>query len=142
MPKFEYAKGRISESLQFIATEMKEFEEEYIYKTWKDYQNDNKLQKLIDRTIENILTALIEVCGTILTQKNIPVKNYSQVLKECGKLFGLCVEDQDKLAKLAIQRNRFAHRYLNFRWQAVKTFIETKPLVSELLKKILEMGSE
>ena len=142
MPKFEYAKGRISESLQFIATEMKEFEDEYISKTWMDYQNDSKLQKLTDRTIENILTALIEVCGTILTQKNIPVKNYSQVLKECGRLLGLCAEDQEKLAKLAIQRNRLAHRYLNFRWQAVKAFIETKPLVSELLKKILETGTE
>ena len=28
MPEFKYAKGRISESLQFIATELKEFEKD------------------------------------------------------------------------------------------------------------------
>jgi len=39
----------------------------------KDCQQDNKLQKLMDRTVENILIALIEVCGTVLTQEDIPI---------------------------------------------------------------------
>jgi len=142
MPEFKYAKGRISESLQFIAKEMKEFEQEYSSKTWEDYQQDNKLQKLIDRTIENILTALIEVCGTVLTQETIAVESYAQVLKECSKLLGFSEEEQEKLAKLAIQRNRLAHRYLNFRWQAVKMFVDLKPLVMSLLEKILARGKE
>jgi len=138
MPEFRYARGRINESLQFIAGEMKEFEQEYSSKTWKDYQQDSKLQKLIDRTVENILTALIEVCGTVLAQEDIAVESYAQVLKECSKLFNFSEEEQEKLAKLAIQRNRLAHRYLNFRWEAVKMFIETKSLISRLLRKILE----
>lgn len=138
MPEFRYARGRINESLQFIAGEIKEFEQEYSSKTWKDYQQDSKLQKLIDRTVENILTALIEVCGTVLTQEGIAVESYTQILKECSELFNFSEEEQEKLAKLAIQRNRLAHRYLNFRWEAVKMFIETKSLVSRLLTKILE----
>lgn len=138
MPEFRYARGRINESLQFIAGETKEFEQEYSSKTWKDYQQDSKLQKLIDRTVENILTALIEVCGTVLTQEGIAVESYTQILKECSELFNFSEEEQEKLAKLAIQRNRLAHRYLNFRWEAVKMFIETKSLVSRLLTKILE----
>jgi uncharacterized protein YutE (UPF0331/DUF86 family) len=138
MPEFKYAEGRIIDSLQFIATEMREFEDEYEDKTIDDYKKDRKLQKLIDRTVENILTALIEICGTILTRQNIPVESYAQVLKECGKLFNFSNEEQEKLAKLAIQRNRFAHRYLNFRWQAVNMFRDNKPLISELLRKILE----
>ena len=138
MPEFRYARGRINESLQFIAGEMKEFEQEYSSKTWKDYEQDSKLQKLIDRTVENILTALIEACGTVLTQEGIAVESYAQVLKECSKLFNFSEEEQEKLAKLAIQRNRLAHRYLNFRWEAVKMFIETKSLILRLLTKILE----
>jgi len=138
MPEFKYARGRINESLQFIAGEIKEFEQEYSSKTWKDYQQDSKLQKLIDRTVENILTALIEVCGTVLTQEGIAVESYAQILKECSKLFNFSEEEQEKLAKLAIQRNRLAHRYLNFRWEAVKVFMETKSLILRLLTKILE----
>ncbi|PIV23774.1 MAG: hypothetical protein COS40_03340, partial [Deltaproteobacteria bacterium CG03_land_8_20_14_0_80_45_14] len=69
MPEFTYAKGRVAESIQYLSEEIKEFESEYANKTWKDYQNDKKLQKLMDRTVENVLTALIEVCGTILAEE-------------------------------------------------------------------------
>lgn len=138
MPEFKYAKGRIIESLQFIGSEMKEFDEDYASKGWEEYQKDKKLQKLIDRTVENILTALVEVCGTILTQDNISVENYAQILRECSKKFGFSEDEQESLAKLAIQRNRLAHRYLNFRWQAISLFTKLRPLISKLLAEILK----
>ena len=118
--------------------EMKEFDEDYASKNWEDYKKDKKLQKLIDRTVENILIALIEVSGTILVQKSIPIENYIQVLKECAKIFGFSEREQEDLSKLALQRNRLAHRYLNFRWQAINMFVKVKPLISRLLTKILE----
>src|SRR3989338_5595197 len=138
MPDFKYAKGRIIESLQFIAEEIKEFDQEYASKAWTDYQNDKKLQKLVDRTIENIITALIEVCGTILTQQNTAVDNYAQVLSECAKKLGFSIQEQESISKLALQRNRLAHRYLNFRWQAVAMFKEQRPIINKILTKIME----
>lgn len=138
MPEYRYARGRIAESIQFISQEMKEFNDEYRDKPWKDYQNDRKLQKLIDRTVENILTALVEVCGTLLAEEGITVESYSDALKKCGKIFSFVEEEQEKLAGLAIQRNRLAHRYLNFRWQAIKMFNEQRELVMKLIAKILE----
>jgi uncharacterized protein YutE (UPF0331/DUF86 family) len=136
MPKFNYAKGRITDSLQFIATEIKEFEQDYIFKSWKDYKKDRKLQKLMDRTVENIFTALIEICGTILTQQGVSVESYAQVLSECAQRLGFSEEEQEILAKIALQRNRLAHRYLNFRWQAINMFIKNKSLILKLLTKI------
>ena len=47
MPEYNYARERITDFLQFIATEIKEFEEDYIFKSWKDYKKDRKLQKLM-----------------------------------------------------------------------------------------------
>jgi uncharacterized protein YutE (UPF0331/DUF86 family) len=138
MPEFKYARGRIADSLRFITEEIKEFDHDYSSKTWKNYQEDRKLQKLIDRTVENILTALIEVGGTILTQEGISAENYAQVLGKCAKKFGFSEAEQVSLAKLAMQRNRLAHRYLNFRWQAVMMFVETRPLILQLLTKISE----
>jgi len=138
MPKFNYAKGRITDSLQFIATEIKEFEQDYIFKSWKDYKKDRKLQKIMDRTVENIFTALIEMCGTILTQQGVSVESYAQVLSECAQRLGFSEEEQEILAKIALQRNRLAYRYLNFRWQAINMFIKNKSLILKLLTKILE----
>lgn len=116
---------------------IKEFDEDYASKKWENYRKDKKLQKLMDRTVENILTALIEVSGTVLTQEGIPIESYAQVLSECAKKFGFSEKEQEELSKLAIQRNRLALRYLNFRWQAVNMFVKLKPLVLRLLEKIL-----
>lgn len=137
MPKFHYAKGRISESIQFISQEMKEYEQEYAHKVLKDYQNDRKIQKLMDRTLENNLNALIEICGTILIEEGIAVESYSDALKKCGKLFNFTDDEQNILAKLALQRNRLAHRYLNLRWQAITMYTEQRKLVKKLIMLIL-----
>jgi len=53
-------------------------------------------------------------------------------------LLGFSEEEQDHLSRLAVQRNRLAHRYLNFRWQAIKMFKEQKPLVVKFATKILD----
>jgi hypothetical protein len=45
MPEFKYAKGRVAESIPYLSEEIREFESEYADKTWKDYQDDKKLQK-------------------------------------------------------------------------------------------------
>jgi uncharacterized protein YutE (UPF0331/DUF86 family) len=138
VPEFRYAKGRILESVQFVSEEMREFETEYAETTWKGYQDDRKLQKLMDRTVENILTAIIEVSGTILTEEGIRVTSYADALIKCTRLIGFSEEEQERLSKLAVQRNRLAHRYLNFRWQAVKMFAEERGLVARLMERILE----
>ena len=142
MPEFNYARGRIEESLQFITGEIKEFESEYASKKFNNYQEDKKLQKLMDRTVENILTALIEVCGTILVQEGVDVENYGEALAKCCKLLGLSEEEQRNLSKLAIQRNRLAHRYLNFRWQAIKTYVDSKDIILKIIDLILKRERE
>jgi len=139
VPEFNYAQGRISDSLQFIALEIKEFEEDYLKVSWEEYKADRKLQKLMDRTVENIFTALIELCGTILTQQGIAVESYAQVLSEYSRRLGFSEEEQQVLAKIALQRNRLAHRYLNFRWQSINMFVKNKPLILRLLSKISEL---
>jgi uncharacterized protein YutE (UPF0331/DUF86 family) len=138
MPEFKYARGRIADSIRFISTEMKEFQEDYARKTRKDYQIDRKLQKLMDRTVENILTALIEICGTYLTEQNIAAENYAEALRGCAQALGFKQSEQEKLASLAVLRNRLAHRYLNFRWEAIKSFKAQSSLIVKLMTTILE----
>lgn len=139
MTDFYYAKGRVLESIQYISDELKEFERDYDGKTWPEYQNDRKIQKLMDRTVENILTALIEVSGTLATRNTIKVENYADALRKASELLGFNQEDQEKLGKLAAQRNRLAHRYLNFRWQVIRIFKDNRRLLLDFIKKILEL---
>jgi len=102
MLEFNHAKGRIADSLRFIATEMKEFEDDYSSKSWKEYKEDRKLQKLMDRTVENIFTALIEICGTLLSRQGIAAESYSQILSECSKKLGFTEDEQAVFGKIAV----------------------------------------
>ena len=92
----------------------------------------------MDRTVENIFTALIEICGTILVQEGVDVENYGEALAKCCKLLGLSEEEQRNLSKLAVQRNRLAHRYLNFRWQAIQAYVNNKDVVLKIVDLILK----
>lgn len=138
MPDYQYSKGRIIASVQFVSEEMREFETEYSSQSWENYRDDKKVQKLIDRTVENILTALIEICGTILTEEGVAVDSYGEALRKCSRLFNFPEDQQERLAKLAVQRNRLAHRYLNFRWQAIEMFKKEKHLVERLVNLVLD----
>jgi uncharacterized protein YutE (UPF0331/DUF86 family) len=138
MPEFSYAKGRIIESIAFVTGEMKEFDQDYANKKYNEYSIDAKLQKIIDRTIENILTAIIEMSGAILAENNIKTDSYSEVMRKIGLYFEFSDTECEILASFAVQRNRLAHRYLNFRWQVVTFYNKNKEIVKRLLQKIYE----
>lgn len=137
MPEFNYAKGRVLDSLQFI-TEMNEFKNDYADKNLNDYTDNRKLQKLIDRTVENILTALIEVCGAVNSENGIAVSSYQEAIKECARFLKFTEDEQYRLAKFASLRNRLAHRYLNFRWQVIKTFRQETTLIAKFIETIFQ----
>lgn len=137
MPEFRYARGRIVDSIRYLSEELKEFQDDYADRSWQDYQKDKKLQKLIDRTVENILTALIEVCGAFLTNQGIAAESYSDALRKAASLLDLTEQEQNDLAGLALQRNRLAHRYLNFRWQTIRAFSDKKELVAKVAELLL-----
>jgi len=82
---------------------------------------------------------LIEVSGTLATRNTIKVENYADALRKASELLGFNQEDQEKLGKLAAQRNRLAHRYLNFRWQVIRIFKDNRRLLLDFIKKILEL---
>jgi len=138
MPEFNYAKGRIVESIAFVTGEMKEFDQDYANKKYNEYSIDAKLQKIIDRTIENILTAIIEMSGAILAENNIKTDSYSEVMRKIGSFFEFSDTECEILASFAVQRNRLAHRYLNFRWQVVTFYNKNKEIVKRLLQNIYE----
>ncbi|MBU4120463.1 MAG: DUF86 domain-containing protein [Proteobacteria bacterium] len=137
MPEFRYAGGRILESIRYMSEELAEFQNDYAGRTFKEYQADRKLQKLIDRTVETVLTALIEVCGTFLTEEGIAVESYADALRKTSERLGFGERDQNDLAALAIHRNRLAHRYLNFRWQTIRFFSDRRDLIAAILARLL-----
>jgi uncharacterized protein YutE (UPF0331/DUF86 family) len=63
-------------------------------------------------------------------------ENYPDAMKKVGDFFGFNESEADILAKFAIQRNRLAHRYLNFRWEVAKFYITNRATLKKLLNAI------
>jgi len=142
MPEYTYAKGRIAETVQFIAKEMKEFEDDYAKLTWDEYQRDSKTQKIVDRTVENILNALVEVSGTILSEEGKAAENYADTLRMAAEMLGFKPDEPKELSKLALHRNRLVHRYLNMKWQAIMAYKAQIGFIKRVMEAVLERESK
>lgn len=59
-------------------------------------------------------------------------------MRKIGEFFKFKEEDIEVLSKFASLRNRLAHRYLNFKWQVVKFYIEHADLLKQLPRQIYE----
>lgn len=137
-PFKKYGNGRVVDSIQFILREMAEFDQDYANKDCKKYTNDIKLQKLIEKTIENVLTAVIDVNKVELTREGIVSENCSERMRTVGRLFKLDEFECEELAKLVNQRNYLMYRYLDLKWQVVITYKKNRPLLMKFLRLVLD----
>lgn len=138
-PEFSYSKGRIPATVEFITKEMEDFDKYFADITWKEYKLLETIKaKALEKTVENILTALIEISGTISVEEGKTVENYFAAINEASSILRFDEDAVLSLAKLAVQRNRIVHRYLDFKWEAIKSYKDNKGLLKDFLKKVLD----
>lgn len=70
------------------------------------------------------------------------MENYSDALRKAERELGLSEQEQNALAALALQRNRLAHRYLNFRWQTIRAFSDKRELIARVASLLLRKAEE
>jgi len=70
------------------------------------------------------------------------VENYSDALRKAARELGLTEQEQNALAALSLQRNRLAHRYLNFRWQTIRAFSDKRELIARVASLLLRKAEE
>ncbi len=134
-PDFSYSKGRVLSSVNFVLKEMDDFDRYFSGITWQDYRTLEPLKlKALERTVENILTALIEISGAIVVEEEKQVEDYATVIEQASMVIGLAGDEASQLARLARQRNRLAHRYLDFKWDAIKSYVDTRTSIKHFLQ--------
>lgn len=133
-------KVRLLRYLQFLENEFKEIDEIKKF-TWQDYLKDSFKRKIIERWVENIIMATIDITKIIIASQKIPLP---QTYKETLKIFGTLYVDEnfgDKIAWFAIMRNIVVHEYLDIKWKRIKKFVSeaenTIPVFMEKVKEIL-----
>ncbi|PKN00276.1 MAG: hypothetical protein CVU78_01955 [Elusimicrobia bacterium HGW-Elusimicrobia-2] len=103
---------------------------------FKGYSDDRIKQLSVERWIENIANASIDIAKIVLSsdKKKMP-ETYKETLKLFGVLYDFGEEKTEKLAEFAGLRNFLAHEYLDIRFEKIKRFIAAaEPLYRELIE--------
>ncbi len=82
-------KERLIKHIDFLERELKDFPV-FQKLTWKEYQNINEKRRNVERWIENLVNASIDIGKIILAMENIPIpQTYRDILINfgCHKLF-------------------------------------------------------
>lgn len=95
---------------------------------WITYSRERNVQRNIERLVENVANATIDICKIILAGEEIEMPNsYKDVILKLGLVGVLEKSLAERIAEYATLRNFLAHQYLDLKWDKIKKFIKEAP---------------
>ena len=121
----EEDKAELLEIMDFLETEAEDFQR-YRNLTWQEYQNERPKRREVERWIENIVNASLDIAKIILAseKKNMPA-TYQETLRLLGATSIFDMVFADRFSQWAKLRNILAHRYLDLKWEQIHRFIQS-----------------
>lgn len=128
---------RIADFLEDALTETERFRK----MSWQDYSTNKTNQRDLERWVETIVNASIDIAETLLASagKKIP-SSYKKLLQAVGGLDQFDFQLGEDLSQWAKLRNLLAHEYLDLRWQDIQKFLKAAPSAYQrLVDKVNKM---
>ena len=115
-------KSNLLEHLVFLENELLDLEQ-FKRVTQKEYLQDRNVKRNIERWMENLTMAAIDM-GTIVlaAEKQEVPQTYRETFRRLGLRY-FDAEFADTLAEFAELRNIVAHEYLDLRWKQIQKYI-------------------
>ena len=128
--------------IQFLDAELSRYDH-FSKMTGGEYENDVVKRNDVERWIEKIITATIDIAKITLSSQKKPIPDtYRENLIRASLFFNLSEEFTRKFESWVKLRNVLAHEYLDIKWKKISNFIETsEPYFRSFLdsaKKFLE----
>lgn len=93
--------------------------------TLAPYQRDRSLRRNLDRWVEVLVNAVIDVAKIVEASEHLSVpQTYAQILAALPQIAGFETVP-DEIGELAALRNVLAHEYLDLRFSRVRRFIDS-----------------
>lgn len=110
---------------------------------WKVYQSQRSKRLEVERWIECLINATLDMSKILLTTREEEIPETSrEILFQIGSRIYKKEEEAETFSELAKIRNTLAHRYLDIKWRDIKRFFqivpEIYPAFLDYIKKELE----
>jgi uncharacterized protein YutE (UPF0331/DUF86 family) len=116
-------KTSIIKRISFIETELNDLGE-YQTLDFNTYARERKARRDVERIIENIVNATIDIGKIILAGEDIALPDtYREIFIKLGDSGLIDTRLAGCLSDLARLRNILAHQYLDIKWEMIKDFI-------------------
>lgn len=113
----------IVKRIAFIELELRDLDE-YRHLVFEVYQGDRKTQRNIERILENIANAAIDIAKIILASEEIAMpQTYRETFEKLSEIDILDESLAKELAHLSRTRNVLAHQYLDIKWEMINDFL-------------------
>lgn len=125
--------GRISD---FLQAELKDLGVKFVSINYKVYASDSDTRRNLERCIENIVNASLDIAKIVLINENLPIPdNYREYFLALYTANLIDEKMANVLADGTRLRNILAHQYLDIRWDRIKEFLSSGyKAYEELLK--------
>lgn len=122
-------KQGIIERINFIKVELADLTEKYQSMDWQVYSQDRDKRRNVERIIENLANASIDISKLLLAGETVEIPGtYQEIILKLGELSIISKELASKIVLLAKTRNVLAHQYLDYKWDLIKPLIKESPI--------------
>ena len=122
------ARAMLIEHLTFLENELADAGK-FSTLTYKEYQESRDMRRNVERWIENCVMSALDITKIVLSseKRDVP-QTYRDMIHDFGTLF-VSQEFAEAFSEYASLRNILAHEYLDVRWERIRHFLETAPLL-------------
>lgn len=116
-------RAAVATRIEFARAELADLAE-YAHLDWVTYQSDAKARRNVERIAENVANAAIDVAKILLAAAGSPAPDtYREIMAAAVPAGFAEPEEASDLVQLVRLRNTLSHRYLDYKWDALKWFL-------------------
>ena len=117
----------LNQRLIFLDSELRDADK-FQGLTREEYESDSMKRRQVERWIENLMNASIDISKTILASEKRPIPStYREVLRVIGTLPDFSKTLGEQLSQWVELRNILTPEYLDIRWRRIEHFIKISP---------------
>lgn len=121
-------KSKIISAFKYIENELKFLSDYEQNVDWKVYQNQRAKRLEIERWVESLINATLDISKVFFILKGNEVPETSrEILYKIGSQIFEKEEQAEAFSEFAKIRNTLAHRYLDIKWNDIKRFMKLAP---------------